>query len=214
MKLTVYSVDGQSSKEQEFEDFPSFDDQEKKGLLAVRQAVLAIQANKRQGNASTKTVGEVRGSGSKPYRQKGTGRARAGNWRSPIRRGGGVVFGPKPRDYTQKINRKTKRLAMQRALYDSATDGDVLLIEKFVVEEPKTKLIAKVLDSMTPEGNRILLVDDSFEEHATLATRNLPHVSIRDTASLNVMDLVSSDRVILTLRSIDTLLARLGGKQS
>ena len=213
MKLTVYSADGQSSKEQEFEDFPSFDDK-KRGLLAVRQAVLAIQANRRQGNACTKTVGEVSGSGSKPFRQKGTGRARAGNWRSPIRRGGGVAFGPKPRDYNQKINRKTKRLAMQRALYDSASEGEILLIEKITVEEPKTKLMAQVLDKVTPDGNRILLVDDSFEGHATLAARNLPHVSIRDTASLNVMDLVSSDRVILTLRSIDTLLARLGRKAS
>ena len=113
MKLTVYSPDGQSHKEQNFEGFPTFDD-EKKGVLAVRQTVLAIQANRRQGNASTKTVAEVRGSGSKPFRQKGTGRARAGNWRSPIRRGGGVVFGPKPRDFSQKINRKTKLLAMHR----------------------------------------------------------------------------------------------------
>ena len=213
MKLTVYSADGQNSKEQEFEDFPSFDNK-KKGILAVRQAVLAIQANRRQGNACTKTVGEVSGSGSKPFRQKGTGRARAGNWRSPIRRGGGVAFGPKPRDYNQKINRKTKRLAMQRALYDSASEGEILLIEKITVEEPKTKLMAQVLDKVTPDGNRVLLVDDSFEDHATLAARNLPHVSIRDTASLNVMDLVSSDRVILTLRSIDTLLARLGRKAS
>jgi len=209
MKLTVYSADGQSSKEQDFDAFPTFDDKEK-GVLAVRQAVLAIQANRRQGNACTKTVAEVRGSGKKPFRQKGTGRARAGNWRSPIRRGGGVVFGPKPRDFNQKVNRKTKLLAMQRALFDSASEGEILLIEKIEVVEPKTKLMAQVIDKMTPEGNRILLVDDAFQDHAALAARNLPQLSMRDTASLNVLDLVSSDRVILTLRSIDTLLARLG----
>lgn len=213
MKLTVYSADGQSSKEQEFKDFPSFEDADK-GLLAVRQTVLAIQANRRQGNASTKTVAEVRGSGSKPFRQKGTGRARAGNWRSPIRRGGGVVFGPKPRDYSHKVNRKTKHLAMKRALFDSATDGEILLIEKIEVDQPKTKLVAQVLNKVSPDGKRILLVDDAFQDQAVLATRNLPKVSMRDTSSLNVLDLVSSDRVIMTLRSIDTLLARLGSKAS
>ena len=213
MKLTVYSADGQSSKEQEFKDFPSFEDSQK-GLLAVRQTVLAIQANRRQGNACTKTVGEVRGTGNKPFRQKGTGRARAGNWRSPIRRGGGVAFGPKPRDYSQKINRKTKHLAMKRALFDSATDGEILLIEKIEVEQPKTKLMAQVLNKVSPDGKRILLVDDAFEDYPVLATRNLPQVSMRDTSSLNVLDLVSSDRVIMTLRSIDTLLARLGRKAS
>ena len=156
----------------------------------------------------------MRGTGSKPFRQKGTGRARAGNWRSPIRRGGSVVFGPKPRDYTQKVNRKTKLLAMQRALFDSASGGEILIIEKLEVEKPKTKLMAQVLDKVTPEGNRILLVDDVFENHSKLATRNLPGIYMRDTASLNCLDLVSSDRVVMTLRSIHTLLARLGSKTS
>ena len=211
MKLTIYSPDGQSSKEQDFEHFPTFDDPQR-GVLALRQAVLAIQANRRQGNASTKTVGEVRGSGRKPFRQKGTGRARQGNIRSPLLRGGGVVFGPKPRDYSHKVNRKTKQLAMQRALFDSASDGAILLIEKFAVEEPKTKLMVKVLDKVSPESNRTLLVDDDFENNTSLAARNLPHVSMCATDSLNVLDLVSSDRVILTLRSIDTLLSRLRRK--
>ncbi|MFP6900597.1 MAG: 50S ribosomal protein L4 [Opitutales bacterium] len=144
MKLTVYSADGKSSKEKEFAGFPLFED-DPKGLLAVRQTILAIQANRRQGSACTKTVAEVRGTGNKPYRQKGTGRARAGNWRSPIRRGGGVAFGPKPRDYSQKVNRKTKHLALQRALFDSASDGELIVIEKIEVEQPKTKLIARVI---------------------------------------------------------------------
>ena len=106
------------------------------------------------------------------------------------------------------------RLAMQRALFDSAEEGEILVIEKIEVAEPKTKLMAQVIDKVAPEGNRILLVDDTFERHATLAARNLPRISMCDTASLNVLDLVSSDRVILTLRSIDTLLARLGRKVS
>ncbi|MFP6855342.1 MAG: 50S ribosomal protein L4 [Opitutales bacterium] len=210
MKLTVYSSDGQSSKEQDFEHFPSFEDS--KGILAVRQAIIAIQANRRQGNASTKTVGEVRGTGRKPFRQKGTGRARQGNFRSPLQRGGGVVFGPKPRDYSQKVNRKTKQLAMQRALFDSASDGEILVIEKFEVDKPKTKLMMQLLDRVSPDGNRMLLVDDAFENNAALAANNLPHVSMCATDSLNVFDLVSSDRVILTLRSMDTLLSRLRRK--
>lgn len=211
MKLTVYSADGKSSKEKDFADFPTFDDGPK-GLLAVRQTILAIQANRRQGSACTKTVAEVSGSGAKPFRQKGTGRARAGNWRSPIRRGGGVVFGPKPRDYNQKVNRKTKHLALRRALFDSASGGELIVIEKIELEQPKTKIIAQIIDNMSPDSNRVLLVDDAFENHAVLATRNLPQVSMRDTASLNVLDLVSSDCVVFTLRSMDTLLARVGAK--
>lgn len=213
MKLTVFSADGESSKEKDFAGLPSFED-DLKGLLAVRQTVIAIQANRRQGSACTKTVGEVSGTGSKPYRQKGTGRARAGNWRSPIRRGGGVAFGPKPRDYNQKVNRKTKHLALQRALFDSASEGELIVIEKIELEQPKTKLIAQIIDNMSPESNRLLLVDDAFENHTVLAARNLPRVFMRDTASLNVLDLVSSDCVVFTLRSMDTLLARVGKKAS
>ncbi|MBL64177.1 MAG: 50S ribosomal protein L4 [Opitutae bacterium] len=213
MKLTVYSTDGQSSKEQDFEGFPTFEDQ-RKGVLALRQVVIAIQANRRQGNASTKTKGEVSGTGAKPFRQKGTGRARAGNWRSPIRRGGGVAFGPKPRNYNHKVNRKTKTLAMQRALFDSASEGEILVIEKLEVEKPKTKLFVQLLDKVTPNDNRVLLVDDGFENHTKLAARNIPGVSMRETASLNVLDLVASDRVVLTLRGIQTLLARIGNEDS
>jgi len=212
MKLKVFSSDGQSSKEQDFDQFPTFEDD--KGTIALRHAILAIQANSRQGNASTKTVGEVSGTGRKPFRQKGTGRARQGNVRSPIQRGGGVVFGPKPRSYNQKVNQKTKHLAMRRALFDSAEDGEILIIEKFEVQNPKTKLMVEVLDKVSPDSNRTLLVDDAFEKNAALASRNLPYVSIRATDSLNALDIVSSDRIIISLRSIDTLLSRLRKKSS
>ena len=213
MKLTVYSADGQSSKEENFESFPVFEDK-KRGVLALRQVVLAMLANRRQGNACTKTKGEVSGTGAKPFRQKGTGRARAGNWRSPIRRGGGVAFGPKPRSYNQKVNRKTKMLALQRALFESASEGEILVIEKLEVEKPKTRLFAELLDKVTPHDNRVLLVDDDFENHIKLAARNLPGISMRDTASLNVLDLVSTDRVVLTLRGMQTLLARIVNAES
>ena len=118
MKLTVFSSDGKTSSEKDFADIPTFEGD--RGLQAVKEVIVAINANNRQGTHSTKTRGEVRGGGKKPWRQKGTGRARAGSIRSPLWVGGGVVFGPKPRDYSKKINAKVKQLAFSRALFDRA----------------------------------------------------------------------------------------------
>src|SRR5258707_12747362 len=114
MKLTVFSSDGKTSSEKDFADIPSFEGD--RGLQAVKEVIVAINANNRQGTHSTKTRGEVSGGGKKPWRQKGTGRARAGSSRSPIWVGGGVVFGPHPRHYTFKVNRKERRTALRSAL--------------------------------------------------------------------------------------------------
>ena len=129
MKLTVFSSDGKTSSEKDFADLPTFEGD--KGLQAVKEVIVAINANNRQGTHSTKTRGEVRGGGRKPWRQKGTGRARAGSIRSPLWGGGGVVFGPKPRDYSKKINNKVKQLAFSRALFDRATAGEIAVIQRF-----------------------------------------------------------------------------------
>src|SRR5450631_2091914 len=159
MKLTVFSSDGTTSREQDFADLPTFEGD--KGLQAVKEVVVAINANNRQGTHSTKTRGEVRGGGKKPWRQKGTGRARAGSIRSPLWGGGGVVFGPKPRDFSKKINSKVKALAFSRALFDRAIAGELAVIEQFTVAQPKTKFVQQVVARIAPLG-RILLVDAPF----------------------------------------------------
>src|SRR3954468_16315132 len=166
MKLTVFSSDGKTSSEKDFADLPVFEGD--KGLQAVKEVIVAINANNRQGTHSTKTRGEVRGGGKKPWRQKGTGRARAGSIRSPLWSGGGVVFGPKPRDYSKKINAKVKALAFSRALFDRVSAGEIVVIEGFVSAQSKTKAISKVLGLIAPKG-RILLVDAPFTAEAARA---------------------------------------------
>jgi len=160
MKLKVFSTDGTTSEEKEFANFPAFEGD--KGIAAVRQVVIAHQANKRQGNASTKTRAEVAGSGKKLFRQKGSGTARQGSRRVPHQRHGGVAHGPKPRDYSQKINRKMKALAFQRALFNRATEGGLSVIEAFEVKEPKTKLFNKVLTAVLPTRGKVLIIDDAL----------------------------------------------------
>src|SRR6187402_43966 len=148
MKLTVFTSDAAKSSEQEF-NFPTFEG--KRGLQAVKEVVVAHQANARQGTRSTKTRGEVSGGGKKPWAQKGTGRARAGSIRSPLWSGGGVVFGPKPRDFSKKINGKVKALAFSRALFDRATAGDVSVIENFATKDAKTKAMGQVIGRIAPK---------------------------------------------------------------
>ena len=131
MKLKLFSADGTKSEDKDFVSFPTFDDD--KGVAALRQVVIAHQANRRQGTASTKTRAEVAGSGKKLFRQKGSGTARQGTRRVPHQRHGGIAHGPKPRDFSQKINRKMKSLAFQRALFERATDGGISVIESIQI---------------------------------------------------------------------------------
>src|SRR5450432_3906347 len=143
MKLTVFTSDASKSSEKEFK-LPTFEGD--RGLQAVKEVVVAHRANARQGTRSTKTRGEVRGGGKKPWAQKGTGRARAGSNRSPLWVGGGVVFGPKPRDYSKKINGKVKALAFSRALFDRASAGEIAVIDSFAAAPAKTKVMNKVVN--------------------------------------------------------------------
>src|SRR5437868_15102304 len=138
MKLTVFNSDGTSSSEKDFANMPTFEGD--RGLQAVKEVIVAINANNRQGTHSTKTRGEVRGGGRKPWRQKGTGRARAGSIRSPLWSGGGVVFGPKPRDFSISMPKKMRRLALKSAL---SAKKDVLVVVKDFndIKEAKTKLM-------------------------------------------------------------------------
>lgn len=208
MKLKVYSTDGKSSREQDFADLPVFEGD--KGVQALKEVIVAINANARLGTHSTKTRGEVSGGGKKPWRQKGTGRARAGSNRSPIWVGGGVVFGPKPRDYSKKINSRVKALAFSRALFDRAVAGEIDVIEAWSVAQPKTKLITEVVARIAPEG-KILLVDDTFDKNAALAARNVERVSLQEAAKLNAKDLAQYKRIIVSTKGLEKILARVNG---
>ncbi len=167
----------------------------------------------RQGTASTKTRGEVSGGGKKPFKQKGTGRARAGSIRSPLWVGGGVVFGPKPRDYSKKINGKVKALAFSRALFDRATAGELDVIEAFAPAQPKTKLMGQVVARIAPKG-KVLLVDAPFTAETFRAARNLDRVTLQEAAKLNTLDLVAYSKIVVSTKAIEQLIARAKGGQS
>ncbi|MDR0715734.1 MAG: 50S ribosomal protein L4 [Puniceicoccales bacterium] len=182
---------------------------ENKGVVALRQYVVSFAANLRQGNACTKDYGDVSGTGKKPYRQKGTGMARHGSKRSPIWAGGGVVFGPKPRDFSQKLNKKVKNMALARAVCDKVNAGELSLIAEFDVTEPKTKTAAKLINSVAG-GKSILLISDVFSEKFILASRNISNVYMIDVNSVNAYDIVRFRNVVVAENVIDTLLKRSG----
>jgi large subunit ribosomal protein L4 len=208
MKLTVFSSDGKTSSEKDFANLPTFEGD--KGLQAVKEVIVAINANNRQGTHSTKTRGEVSGGGKKPWRQKGTGRARAGSNRSPLWVGGGVVFGPKPRDYSKKINNKVKQLAFSRALFDRATAGEIAVIEAFDANIKKTKAIVEVVGRIAPKG-RVLLVDAPFAAQTTRASRNIERVSLQEASKLNTLDLAQYAKIIVSTKALDAIIARVNG---
>ena len=206
MKLKVYTKDGSSFAEQEFENIPEFEAD--KGLFALKETIVAYQANARQGNASTLDYGHVSGTCRKPFKQKGGGRSRHGTMKSPIHRGGAVVFGPQPRDWSKKINRKVKLLAFARALFDKCSDGGLCVIEAFEAPERKTKAVAKVLSNIKPDG-KVLLIDDIFADDFVLASRNLERVNFCESAILSALELIQFDNVIVSRKGLDTVLARI-----
>jgi large subunit ribosomal protein L4 len=208
MKFTVFSPDGTTSREQDFAGLPTFEGD--KGLQAVKEVIVATRANIRLGTHSTKTRAEVRGGGRKPWRQKGTGRARAGSSRSPLWSGGGVVFGPKPRDYDKKINGKVKALAFSRALFDRATAGEIAVIEAFEATPAKTKVVSQIVGRIAPKG-KILLVDAPFAAHTRMAARNLERVSLQEAAKLNTLDLSQYAKIIVSAKALEAIIARVGG---
>jgi len=210
MNLKVFTPDGTSSREQDF-GIPTFEGD--KGLQAVKDVIVAINANARLGTHSTKTRGEVRGGGKKPWRQKGTGRARAGSIRSPLWVGGGVVFGPKPRDYSKKINNKVKALAFSRALFDRAIAGEIDVIESFQAPTAKTKAINQIIGLIAPEG-KVLIVDAQFSLEASRAARNICRVSLQEASKLNTLDLAKYRKIIVSTAALEKIIARVSGGKS
>ncbi len=164
---------------------------------AVHDVVVAYRANRRSGSANTKTKAEVNLSGSKPWRQKGTGRARAGYKSSPVWVGGGVVFGPKPRDYSKKIPKQVKRLALRKALSERIKSGDVFVIENFSVSEPKTKQFVQALQAITPEA-KTLIVASTFDENTYRAARNVQPTLLMTASDVNAEHLLLFKKVVVT----------------
>jgi large subunit ribosomal protein L4 len=159
--------------------------------------MVGLQANARQGTASTKTRGEVIGSTRKLYRQKGTGNARAGSKKSPTRRGGGVSFGPKPRDYRQEIPKKLRRLALRCVLSSKAGEGDLKIIDTFDLAEPKTKIMIKALTALGIESSA-LIVTPKPEENVIKSARNIPEIITVPANILNIIDILSHKTLLMT----------------
>ncbi len=169
----------------------------------IHQVVAAYMAAGRAGTKAQKTRAEVSGGGAKPFRQKGTGRARAGTIRSPLWRKGGIIFAAKPRSYKQKVNKKMHKGALRSIFSELIRQDRVMIVEAFSVETPKTKILLQKLNEMQVTGN-ILIVSDTVDENLYLAARNLPHVEVGD-ASLSATDpvaLVRADKVIITAAAI------------
>jgi len=182
-----------------------------KGEQAVKDTVVAIQNAFRAGTASTLSKGEVSGSNKKPWRQKGTGRARAGLRQSPVWRGGGVAFGPHPRDFSQKINRKVQQLAFTRALSDKIAGGQVAVVEKFDFSQPKTKLFIALLKKLGA-GHSALVVLDQYDDQVMLAARNLQKVEVVIAAEVDVYSLLLYRTLVATKAGFAALTARMTKK--
>jgi len=174
----------------------------RKGLL--HEVVHNHLANKRQGTASTRTRGMVSGGGKKPYKQKGTGRARAGSNRSPLWKGGGTVFGPHPRDYSYKLPKKVKWSALSSALSAKLADGEVILIDNISVAEPKTKAVKGLLNSLGLKNNVLIIVPEK-NEALELASRNIPKVNVARVSELNVYTILSHEKLLISKDAIEKM---------
>jgi len=169
----------------------------------LHQVVTAQLAARRAGSASTKTRAEVRGGGAKPWRQKGTGRARHGSIRAPQWRGGGVAHGPKPRSYRQRTPKKMVRLALRSALSDRAADGKVLVVDDWGFDAPRTKDAVSALEALKVEGRALVVVPD-LDDAAARSFRNLPDVHVLTARELNAYDVLCSDWVVFTKDTLPT----------
>jgi large subunit ribosomal protein L4 len=205
MKLTIKDIKGNNQGELEVK-FPLVEGG--KGTQAVHDTVVAFQAAQRMGTASTKTMGEVAGTGKKPWRQKGTGRARAGSFASPLWRGGGVVFGPKPRDFAKKVSRKTRQLALRKALSERLRAGDVLLVDDLKLGSSKTKDFVSVLSALELKGTA-LIVAQAPDKNLSLASRNVQNVALATSDSLNTYDVLRPDKLVFTRGAFEQVEARL-----
>ena len=196
---TVYNMAGEAVEqlelsEQVFGVIPN--------VPVLHQVVTAQLVNRRQGNASTKTRAEVSGGGKKPYRQKGTGRARQGSTRSPQFRHGGVVFGPKPHVYHHDVPKKMRRLAIRSALSDKVANEQLIVVNKLALEAPRTKEMLSLLDRLPLTGRKVLMMLPQRDENLVLSARNIPSAKVQHVSSINVVELLKHDCVIMPLQTV------------
>ncbi|HEY88029.1 MAG TPA: 50S ribosomal protein L4 [Dehalococcoidia bacterium] len=198
MQVPVYSLSGEVVKHIEISDqvFAVPFNQ-----AVVHQALVRQRANARQGTASTKTRGEVSGSSIKLFRQKHTGRARAGNRKSPLRRGGGITFGPHPRSYEQAIPKKMRQLALRCVLSAKASDGELKVVEQLKVKEPKTKEMVRILAALGVDSSALIATSEP-EENVIKSARNLPRIKTTPANILNVVDILSYKMLLMTEAAI------------
>ena len=164
-------------------------------------AIILSRASLRQGTHSTKTRAEVSGGGRKPWRQKGTGHARQGSIRAVQWRGGGIAFGPVPRDYSKKMNRKERRLALKSALATKVSD--MIIVDDIKLATPKTKEMLSLLKNLNLDSNKVLVIVKELDENIILASRNLENVILIDSNEINVLDLIAAEKVLITKEAID-----------
>ncbi len=203
--LPVVDVSGKEVEKIEL-DPRIFDKKISKG--SVYRTVHNYLANNRSGTASTKTRAEVSGGGKKPWRQKGTGRARVGSTRNPLWRHGGVVFGPHPRDFSYSLPKKIKKLALKSMLNDRALSNDMVILNALVLENSKTKTFVAILKKLKLK-DKILLVLGSLSENIVLSMRNIPNVSFTDSKSVNAYDVLKSKKMIVTKDALRVITERL-----
>lgn len=206
MKLAIQDLKGNPAGELEvkFEVIESG-----RGTQAVHDTVVAFMAGRRSGTASAKTMGEVNGSGKKPWRQKGTGRARAGSFASPLWRGGGVVHGPKPRDFSKKVNKKVSKLSLRKALSERLKAGDVLVVDDLKLAAPKTKEFVGVLRTLGVDGGTALIVVGGADDSVERASRNVLGVGLATGTSVNTYELLRYDKLVFTKEAFAQVDARL-----
>lgn len=204
MELPVYNIEGKAvgsvSLSEEIFAAPI---KEHVVYLAVKHYL----ANQRQGTHQTKTRADVAGSTKKPWRQKGTGGARAGHKRSPLWRHGGTIFGPQPRDYDSKINHKVKRLARRSALSAKAKDQQIIILQDFSMNSPKTKSFVQILKNLGVQQSKVLFVSNhqNAEDAVYLSARNLPNVSIQRASDLNTYEILKSQKLIVTQNALNII---------
>jgi len=194
MQLPVYNLAGEEVRKIKVSDAvfgAPFNE------AVVHQVMVGLQANARQGTAATKTKGMIRGSTRKLFRQKGTGNARAGSKKSPLRKGGGVTFGPHPRDYRQQIPRKMRQLALRCVLSAKAGDGELKILEKFDFTEPKTKQMIAALAALKIDSSALIVTPEP-EENVIKSARNIPVVKTMPAAILNIIDILSYKNLLMT----------------
>ncbi|MBK1831801.1 50S ribosomal protein L4 [Verrucomicrobiaceae bacterium R5-34] len=178
-----------------------------KGDQAVHDLITAYRANRRSGTACTKTRGEVKGSNKKLWKQKGTGRARAGTTKNPVWRGGGIVFGPRPRDYSKTVNKNVRRLALRKVLGDLIAAENVISVDSFSIADGKTKSFVAAVKGYS-EARNVVVVAEKFDDKTYLAGRNVPNVLLITASEMNIEQLLRADTVIIVEDAYETLARR------